>query len=490
MSHQSIKDQVLSLGAARLIDYGLQFVLPMVLARVFEPVQYGQYMLLWLVVNSSLIVTTLYMPQSLFYVLPHSRSDAEKTCNVLNTLLFLTITGLLAAVAVAPWFSLLPERFMTIGAYPWVLPVVVFLWTVSQLLDSLPTAEERIRWQCWSIIGLSGFRAALLAGLAWFFHDLNLLFLGLVFFAGIKILVLLAYFFIYHPMKNWTIDRTLLWAQLRYAVPFGIGGGLFMLRNLGDQWLAAYLFPAAAYSLFIIGMYFGAFLTLIRDSISSAVLPKLSRYHAEGKLAALLELSRNSNTHTALVLFPLLMWCFIFAADIIEVIFSAAYRDAAAVMRVFVLSYLTQTFEVNNLFKIVGDGRYGSYLLLGLLIPAIAISYWGGITFGLWGVALGALVVTYCGEPLKLRHVAGRLALPITRIVDWPSWLVLFTASSLAGFFAYQTIDLLVHGIQWPLFRVSLGGGIIAMSYFMMVRVVRGSLLLSYIDMLRFKAAV
>jgi O-antigen/teichoic acid export membrane protein len=485
MSHQSIKDQVLSLGAARLIDYGVQFVLPMVLARVFEPVQYGQYMLLWLVVNSSLIVTTLYMPQSLFYVLPHSRSDAEKTCNALNTLFFLTITGFLAAAAVAPWFSLLPERFMTLGTYPWVLPVFVFLWTVSQLLDSLPTADERIQWQCWAIIGLSGFRAALLAGLAWFFQDLNLIFLGLVFFAGIKVSVLLAYFFIYHPIKNWTIDRTLLWAQLRYAVPFGIGGGLFMLRNQGDQWLAAYLFPAAAYSLFVIGMYFGAFLTLIRDSISSAVLPKLSRYHAEGEQAALLELSRNSSTHTALVLFPLLIWCFIFAADIIEVIFSAAYRDAAAVMRVFVLSYLTQTFEVNNLFKIVGDGRYGSYLLMGLLIPAIAISYWGGITFGLWGVALGALVVTYSGEPLKLLYVARQLALPVARIVDWSSWLILFIASLIAGFFAYQAIETLGHSIQVPLLRSVLGAGVIAITYFMMIRAVRGSLLSTYVNMLR-----
>lgn len=487
MSHKSIKNQVLSLGAARLIDYCMQFVLPMVLARVFEPAEYGQYMLLWLVVSTTLIVTNLYMTQGLFYVLPHSRSENEKTHNVLNTLVFLAATGFLAAAAVNPWFPLLPERFVVLNAHAWVMPIFVLLWTACQLLDTLPTAEEHIRWHCWAIIGLSSFRAILLAWLAWFFRDIDVVFLGLVFFACIKLLVLLAYIFVYHPVRNWGVDRALLWAQLTYSVPFGVGSGLFLLRNQGDQWIAAYLFAPAEYSLFVIGMYLGPFLTLIRESINSAVLPKLSRFHAEGKREPLLELARKTNTHTALVLFPVLIWFFIFSGDIIEVIFSTVYRDAASVMRIFILSYLTQTFEVNNLFRIFGGGRYSIYLSLGLLVPAIAISYWSGVTFGLWGVALGALVVTYSGETLKLRYVARQLALPMGRIVDWSSWLILFVSSSIAGFFAYQTMEFLGHNIQWPLLRSALGAGVIAITYFIIIRVARGSLLTAYVNMLRFK---
>jgi O-antigen/teichoic acid export membrane protein len=234
-------------------------------------------------------------------------------------------------------------------------------------------------------------------------------------------------------------------------------------------------------------MYLGPFLTLIRESINSTVLPKLSRYHAEGEHEPLVELARKSNTHTALVLFPLLIWFFIFSGDIIEVIFSSVYRGAASVMQVFILSYLAQTFEANNLFRVLGGGRYSIYLSLGLLVPAIAVSYWGGVTFGLWGVALGALVVIYAGETLKLQYVARQLALPVARIVDWSSWRILFSASLIAGFFAYQTMEALGHSIQWPLFRSTLGAGIIAITYFMMIRVVRGSLLSTYVNMLRWR---
>lgn len=487
MSNQSIKTQVLSLGAARVIDYAMQFALPMVLARVFAPAEYGQYMLLWLVVNTTLIVTTLHMPQSLLYVLPHSHSEGEQTRNALNTLAFLAATGFLAAAVVNPWIPLLPERFLSLKQHAWVMPVFVFLWTVSQLLDTLPTAEERIRWQCWAIIGLSGLRAGLLAGLAWFFQDMDLLFIGLILFACAKLLVLLTYLFAYHPIRNWGLDRTLLWAQLSYSIPFGIGAGLFLLRNQGDQWIAAYLFPAAEYSLFVIGMYLGPFLTLLRESINSAVLPKLSRSHAEGDIEKLLKLFRNSNTHSALILFPLLIWFFIFSADIIEVIFSSAYRDAAAVMRIFILSYLPQTFEANNLFRIVGGGRFSIYLSLGLLLPAFVVSYWGGTTLGLWGVALGSLVMTYSGESLKLRYVAQQLALTVADVVDWSTWLILLVTSLIAGFFAFQVIEILDYRIQWPLLRCALGAGVIGISYFLIIRIVRGSLLSIYINMFRFK---
>lgn len=463
----------------------MQFLLPMVLARVFDPTKYGQYMLLWLVVNSTLIVTTVHMPQSLFFVLPHSRSEAEKSWHIFNTLTFLAATGFLAAAAVNPWFSLLPERFVALRENAWIMPAFIFLWTVSQLLDTLPIAEERIRWQSWAIIALSGFRAILLSGLAWFFRDMNLVFCGLLFFAAIKLLVLMTYIVLYHPTKNWGIDPALLRAQLSYAVPFGIGAGLFLLRNQGDQWIAAYLFSAAEYSLFVIGMYLGPFLTLLRESINSAVMPKLSRSHAEDDVEALLELSRNVNTHTALILFPLLIWFLLCAADIIEVIFSAVYRDAASVMRICVLSYFTQTFEANNLFRIVGGGRFSIYLSMGLLLPTIAVSYWGGLSFGLWGAALGALVMTYTGEPIKLHYVARQLARPVSDIVDWSSWLILFAASAVAGLIAYNTVEIFGHN---PLLRCVFGAGVIAVSYFTTIRIVKGSLLSIYVNMLKFRS--
>ncbi len=478
MSQQAIRHQVLSLGSARMIDYGLQFLVPIALARVFEPAEYGQYMLLWLVVNTSLIFTTLHMPQSLMYVLPHGHSDLERTRNVFNTLGFLVATGFLAAIAANPWFPILTERFIPQVHVGWVLPAVAFLWTISQLLDALPIAEERIRLQCWLIIGLAVFRASLLAGLAWMFQDMDIVFLGLFCFACAKVIVLVGYIIAHHPIGSWGTDRSLLWMQLKYAIPFGVGSGLFVLRNQGDQWIAAYLFSTAEFSLFVVGMYLGPFLTLIRESVNSAVFPKLSKYHADGDRAALLELSRNSNTQTALIVFPLLVWAFIFAADIIEVVFTQAYRDAASVMRIFILSYLTQTFEINNLFRVVGgSGRFSIYLSLGLFFPSTAMSYWGGMTFGLWGAGFGALAMTYSGEPIKVLYVIRQLAIPLADIVDWSSWRILFIASLVAGSFTYLMMEILGQSIQWPLVRCAIGAGVCTFFYVLLIRTLRRSLL-------------
>jgi hypothetical protein len=200
-------------------------------------------------------------------------------------------------------------------------------------------------------------------------------------------------------------------------------------------------------------------------------------------------LSRASNIQTAHILFPVLAWFFVFAGDIIEVIFSSVYRDAALVMRIYIFSYLTQTFEVNNLFRVVGGGRFSIYLSLGLLAPAVAVSFWGGGTFGLWGVALGAVVFAYVGETLKLKYVATQLAAPIARIVDWPTWGILFLASLVSGLLANYTMDYCADDVRWPFLRSVFGAGIIAMTYSMLVALARGSLLSWYFNMVRFRRA-
>ncbi|MEK6784305.1 MAG: lipopolysaccharide biosynthesis protein [Nitrospirota bacterium] len=489
MAQSSFKKQVLSLTASRFIDYGMQFLVPMMLARVFRPNDYGQYMLLWLVVNTALTVTTLHMPQSLLYFLPHSRTETEKVRHILNTILFLIMTGLLASCIVNPWVPLLPERFVVAGEHAWVVPALVFLWTVSQLTDIVPTAEERIGWQAFAVISLSAIRGLLITGIAWYFQDIGLVFTGLVAFATIKIGVFLVYLLTYHPLVNWGIDRKLLCSQLDYSIPFGIGAGLFMLRIQADQWIVAVLFSAGEFSLFVIGAYLGPLLTVIRESVNSVLLPKLSRLQAEGDREAVIELSRTSNIHMAFILFPLLVWFFIFSGDVIEVVFSSVYRDASTVMRIYILSYLTMTFEVNNLFRVLGGGRYSIYLSLGLLVPAVSTSFWGGITYGLWGAALGAAVVTYIGETLKLKYVARQLAVSVARVVDWQSWAILFTASIVAGVFAHETIERFSGHIQGAFLRSVLGAGIIAAVYSLLVIVTRGSLFSAWFNMVRMRPA-
>ena len=83
----------MSLGTAYAVDYGLQFLLPVVLTRALDPQSFGEYRLLWLAVSTLLIIAPMCMPQSLYYFLPRSEGD-RKRLYLNQTVIFMVVAGL------------------------------------------------------------------------------------------------------------------------------------------------------------------------------------------------------------------------------------------------------------------------------------------------------------------------------------------------------------------------------------------------------------
>jgi O-antigen/teichoic acid export membrane protein len=108
-SDARLERQALSLGTANAIDYALQFLVPIVLARTLDVDSFGKYRLLWLVISTFMVIAPLAMPQSLYYFLP--RADAEKKRLYVNqTLLFMGVGGLIGAWILSPWNPWFPEQ--------------------------------------------------------------------------------------------------------------------------------------------------------------------------------------------------------------------------------------------------------------------------------------------------------------------------------------------------------------------------------------------
>ncbi|MGZ5038991.1 MAG: hypothetical protein ACXWGT_19745, partial [Usitatibacter sp.] len=62
-SQASLERRAVSLGTAYALDYGLQFLLPMVLTRALDPHSFGEYRLLWLAMSTLLVIMPMCMPQ-------------------------------------------------------------------------------------------------------------------------------------------------------------------------------------------------------------------------------------------------------------------------------------------------------------------------------------------------------------------------------------------------------------------------------------------
>ena len=171
---QGLARRAFSLGAVKAFDHALQFLLPVVLVRCLDVHTFGEYRLLWLAVGTVMALATLGMPGALYFFLP--RSDAPtRRLYIHQTLAFLAATGLVAAFIVSPLNPWLPATLHPLAKYGALVPAFVALWVVSVLLDFLPTIEERIPLQAYATISVALARAVLVAGGAWFTHDMSVI---------------------------------------------------------------------------------------------------------------------------------------------------------------------------------------------------------------------------------------------------------------------------------------------------------------------------
>jgi O-antigen/teichoic acid export membrane protein len=462
-SLKTLKQRALTLGSANSFDYASQFLLPLLLVRCLSAEEFGQYRLLWLTVMTVMAVVSLAMPQSLYYFLP--RSDAPtRRLYVHQTLLYMLGVGLLGGWAVSAWNPLQPQAIDALNRFGLLLPCLVLFWVSSSLLDVLPTIEERVRWQAGVTIALATLRALTLGAAAWLSGELRVLIWLLLALLLVKFLLLLRYIGQHHGLAGrWLAGRGFL-GQLRHAAPFGLSSALFTLRGQADQWVVASLFAVHSFAAFSIAAVLGPLVNLFRVSVNHAFLPSMSRLHASGDLSGMLNLNSQANVMVGRLVYPLLAFAFVFAEEMVTVVYTAQYVEAAAVMRVYIFALLAMVVELFSITLLLKEGAYALRLNLLALSLSVALSWFGAVNFGLPGAAAGSVAALYLDRLLTLRRIGQRLALPLRQLQDWRTLLLLIAYSALAGLLAWSVTTRYLADSA-PILRLLAGGSLIATVY-------------------------
>ncbi|HET9735273.1 MAG TPA: oligosaccharide flippase family protein [Burkholderiales bacterium] len=455
--------RALLLGAANAFDVALQFLLPVVLVRCLDAEAFGEYRLLWLVAGTVLGVATLAMPQSLYYYLPRSDATAKRLY-VNQTLAFLAIAGLAAAWAVSSWNPLLPEKLRLLARHELILPAFIVLWVVASLLDMLPTAEERVRWQAQATVGLAVLRAVSLSLAAVLTRELGPVLVVLLAFVAIKVLLLLVYVARHHGLRGPVLRPGAFADQLRYAAPFGAAGALYILRTQSDQWVAAALFPLGLFAAFSIAAVLGPLMNLFRQSVNYAFLPVMSRRHAVGDIAGMLALNSRGNIMVGALVFPLFALAFVLAEDLVTLVYTAAYLDAAPVIRVCIVGIAALAIELSSVTLLLRQSVFVMLVNIMALVLAVSLNWYAALNIGLAGAALGTVAVIYLDRLVTLWRIARIAGIPIRRLQDWTTLALLLAFAMLSALLAWATIAG-VFAASGPLVRLLVGAAVMAAAY-------------------------
>lgn len=430
-----LRRSALRLAGAGAIEYGLQFVMPVILVRCLDPVGFAEYRLLWLLSATMLALAPAFLPNSLFYFLPRAPNPAAQARIIGNILLYLLLAAGVVGGILSPWNPWLPPNVQGLLHHGGIWATLFLaLWLLSAVFDTLPTAEMRSHWQAGATIGMAVLRTLMLGLAAWLTHDVRWVLIGLVLLALIKLGLLAHYLLVASPRRGLGLDWSVFRRQWAYVLPFAIGNGLFLLRLQADQWVVASLMAPALYASFSIATVLQPVATLLRQPVYNAMMPRLNQAFARHDFPQIRHLITHSNAATAMFLLPVAGLFWVCAPEMVEIMYKKQNMAAAPVMRVYLLGMMINAFAIGHVLPALNLGRFNTLNNGVVLLVSVALSLLGVHLFGLPGAALGSVLGLAISEFWSATVVAAKLEMSVAALLSWRNlWpILLSTALALA----------------------------------------------------------
>ncbi len=465
----STRGEVLLLTFANGVESALRLLVPIALVRAFDQEGFGQYRLFWLVANTLMLFVPLGIGRSLMYFLPRSTPE-ERGAFVSQSLFYFAAVGLpiAACFGLAPGW--MPAKLTTLTEPPVVFGVFIYVWLLSSLINVLPNADRNIRWQAAVIAGCAIARTAVIVTVAWLTSDLQAVFLALLGFSAFQCLLLGYYVVTRHG--HWLAWPRLsgLRRQFTYSAPFGLSGILARARRQIELWIVVVLFAVESLAVFSVAVAFNGVLALMRTSVGNVVLPKMSMNQAAGDVRRALELNNRGNLSICFLIYPFLVYIWVYATPLVGLLYTEAYLDAVPIVRIYALNMLVMSVELATVLLIYEQGRFVMTVSAIVLVFASLLSYAGALTFGLPGVAVGGLVGTLVARSLNFGRAAKVLGIQFRELQDWPTLGKLLFCAVIAGAAAAGVNELLpgASGLE-RLIQLVVGAGILGSIYLLLI---------------------
>jgi O-antigen/teichoic acid export membrane protein len=418
--NSSILKPALLLMFSRTLAFTATFFIPVVLARIFDPTQFGTYKQLFLVQSTVYLVGQIGMASSLYYFLPLAPRDAGRY--LANALMFLTAAGMagcgavvLGAPQLAHWLNN-PELSRHL---PWIGLYVLFTIPAATF-EIVLISRGRYLW-AGAAYTLSDFaRAAASILPVLLFHDLEWLLKANVAAAALRLIIAMVYFRGEFG-ASLRPDPALLRKQLAYTLPFGLAILVEILQYNLPQYAVSHLTSAATFAIFAVGCLSIPLVDFAASPTSDVMMVKMQESLAEGRLRSALDIWHDTTYKLSLLFFPLVALVLVMARELILLLFTAKYAASIPIFVVWSLLILLATLQVDGVMRVFAQTR----LILALNIMRLAIIggliQWSLSAFQLMGPVLVILLATVAFKSAALLRMRALMEVRLRELLPWGS---------------------------------------------------------------------
>lgn len=444
-----LADQAIINIFAKSSEAILLIISSVVMVRYFSKSEYGTFLQIMLIVNTTIGLSYLGIPQSIYYFYPRALNPSRLVAQSIVISLFISLV--VASGVYWLWNSLAnilnnPElsQYGTIGS------LLIFLRGPSSFREPILISNgSLIINSCATVICNLIIYAPLICA-PFFLLSLSALLKMVLIATCFELSIYLATGLNLcirerkrHPRET-NVSSELadvsLKDQLLYALPIGISSYLGIIGKQMDQYIVSIFFSPNNFAVYSRGAMRIPVLHSIQITINNIMMPRYVKAYSSGDIKTFLDCFHRCIEKVAKVKYPVFAFLFAVAPSLVTLLYTSDYIEAASILRAYLL-YLLTTVTVYAIIP-RASGRtgcimYGTAISISINIALSLVLIW---MLGPIGAALGTVISGVITALYLLHRSCGILSVSFKDIFPW-SYLGKLLMVTLAASFPVYCVE-------------------------------------------------
>lgn len=392
IKNPSLNSQAKAIFIGSLAGIIFQFLIPVILVRLISKENFGVFRQFQLVSSTFLGFLGMGYQTSLFYFYPIANDKGRK--KIIQQTQFLFIINYLIFIVFFFFFGdqiltylnftqFVDMKFYLISYIMFMLLSMgvsnIFTLEKDTILNKLyPSVDNIVRFFIFliTILIIPGVKGPIIA---------------LMIYSFIRLVYYLSHIKPY-LIPIYKIDFDLLRKQLFYSIPFGFALILNMISTKFDKFFINQYITSEEFGVYSIAFLGIPILGQFFKSIHNVVVPQISIYLNEGDMNKASNLWKKTVDKTSNVTIPAVILFWILSEEIITILYTIDYIEAANYYRIFILTFFISMLSYNIILRGANKTKYILFSdIIGVLIT-IAIGFFLIPKIGLYGAVITAVI--------------------------------------------------------------------------------------------------
>lgn len=433
-----IGTDAVKLTSSKIITTAISFVSSMLLSRFRTLTEYGTYSQLLMAINLVCSLLMLGLPNCVNYFL--SKADGEEERDkflsvyyTISTLLSFTV-GLVLVLSI----PLLEEFFKNelikyfwyfLAFYPWSK---IIMASAENLLIVFNRTNTLLIYKV--------LNSVLLLGDIFFVQILNGNFMHYMisFLVTESLFTIWTYVIAKQNSTNFKIsfNKKIIKTIFAFSIPIGFASMIGTINVELDKLIITMFFSTEDLAIFANASK-ELPVAIIATSLTAILMPQIVRLLQKDDKVEAVNIWNSATSISFAIISVLAMGFFVYAPEVITILYSEKYTPGISVFRVYCLVLLLRCTYFGMMLNATGNTKFILFSSIGTLVLNTCLNFILYYLFGFIGPAIATFMATLCMQLVQLGYTSKKTNIKFSKIFPWEDCAIYMFINIILGVIFY-----------------------------------------------------